>query len=183
MTEKDKQQQHLIRQAAAGDRNAFAELVAAYYPIIFRTAFKWCGKKDDAEDIAQEVCIKLGHNIRSYKGDAAFSTWLYRITLNTTRDMQRSQASHRQKVTDMALITEKTHNPDRESELTRSQLWQTVHTLPDKQRDAILLVHSEGLNHREAAQILDCSESTISWHIHEAKKTLKSLLGTEEVAV
>ena len=60
-------------------------------------------------------------------------------------------------------------------------LWAAVRLLPEKQRDAVLLVHSEGLSHAAAAEVLDCSENTVSWHLHEARKRLKDLLKKEAV--
>ena len=72
----------LVAGARAGDRDAFAALVERHYRFIFRVAFRWCGSEPDAEDIAQEVCIKLGRAIRNYRGSGAFTTWLYALTLN-----------------------------------------------------------------------------------------------------
>ena len=66
--------------------------------------------------------------------------------------------------------------PDREAEMTYAQLWQRVHELPEKQRDAVLLVYGEELSHAQAAKVMGCAESTVSSHIHEAKRQLKGLL-------
>ena len=82
----------LVDKAKAGDRPAFSQLVETHYDFIFRTACKWTGKKSDAEDIAQEVCIKLATAIKSFDGRSAFHSWLYRVTLNMVRDMQRSSS-------------------------------------------------------------------------------------------
>ena len=176
MSEKGQIEQELIEKAVAGDRRAFGAVVRGHYDMIYRVAFKWCGNEMDAEDIAQDVCVKLGQAIRGFKGDSAFSSWLYRITLNAVRDFQRAKASNLKKIGAMALVSEDSYEADQESELTATQLWGQVKELPEKQRDAVLLVHAEGLSHKEAAEIIGCSESTVSWHIHEAKKTLKSLL-------
>ena len=180
MTEDYQIEQERIKLAINGDRAAFSELLKANYTMIYRVAFKWCGNASDAEDIAQDVCIKLGRSIKNFRNDSSFSSWVYRITLNTVRDMQRSKQSDQQKISAMALISEQNYNPDREGELTQNQLWDNVKMLPEKQRDAVLLVHAEGLNHKEAAEIMECSESTVSWHIHEAKKKLKSLFAESE---
>ncbi|HVX73798.1 MAG TPA: RNA polymerase sigma factor, partial [Devosia sp.] len=82
----------LVGLAKAGDRTAFGQLVEQNYDFIFRTACKWTGKKSDAEDIAQEVCIKLATAIQSFDGRSAFTSWLYRVTINMVRDMQRSSS-------------------------------------------------------------------------------------------
>ena len=79
----------LIGRARDGDRQAFGELVERHYDFVYRVACRWCGRKADAEDIAQEVCARLGRAIRDYRGGGAFTTWLYAMTLNAARDMMR----------------------------------------------------------------------------------------------
>jgi RNA polymerase sigma-70 factor (ECF subfamily) len=172
----DQSDQWLIERAVAGDGPAFARLLERHYGFIYRVAFKWCGARADAEDIAQDVAIKLGQAIRNFKGDAAFTSWLYRITLNAVRDFQRAQATRIERTAAMALVTPQVEEPDQDVGLVQDQLWQAVRSLPDKQRDAMLLVFAEDLSHGAAAKIMECAESTVSWHIHEAKKKLKELL-------
>lgn len=166
----------LIERARLGDAEAFSRLVERYYSTIFRVAYKWCGDRADAEDIAQDVCVKLGQAIRSFKGASAFSSWLYRVTLNAVRDHQRQVQRQAQKAAALALVVETEHIPDMETEMSHEQIWQQVRELPDKQRDAVMLVFGEDMSHRQAADIMECAESTVSWHIHEAKKRLKDML-------
>jgi len=80
----------LVRRARNGDPNAFAELVETHYDRIYRTAWRWCGSRDDAEDIAQNVCSKLGTAIAGFDGRTAFSSWVDRIALNAVRDWLRA---------------------------------------------------------------------------------------------
>jgi RNA polymerase sigma-70 factor (ECF subfamily) len=166
----------LIERAKRGDSEAFSRLVERYYSTMFRVAYKWCGDQSDAEDIAQDVCVKLGHAIRGFKGTSAFSSWLYRVTLNAVHDHQRARQRQTQNIAAMALVVETEHVPDMETEMTQDQLWTKVRDLPAKQRDAVMLIFGEDMSHREAADIMDCAESTVSWHIHEAKKRLKGML-------
>jgi RNA polymerase sigma factor (sigma-70 family) len=166
----------LVSRAKQGDRLAFSQLIEAHYDFIFRVACKWTGKKSDAEDIAQEVCIKLATAIQSFDGRSAFNSWLYRVTLNMVRDMQRS-SSRRGKTIDAFTLVHPEDDPGGQEEATTaSEIWVAVSALPDKQREAIMLVYGEDMNHAEAAQIMGCKEATVSWHIHEAKKTLRGLL-------
>ena len=79
----------LIGRAKVGDRGAFGKLLERHYDFVYRAAYRWCGKKADAEDIAQEVCVRLGKAIRDYRGGGAFTTWLYSVTMNAARDMMR----------------------------------------------------------------------------------------------
>ena len=168
--------QDLISSALAGSSQAFSVLLERHYELIYRIAFKWCGNRADAEDVAQEVCVKLASVLKSFDGRAAFTSWLYRVTLNVVRDMQRGRKRQTAKADALASVAQTEQAADQEMETTASQIWQAVAGLPDKQRDAVMLVHAEGLNHAQAADILDCKESTVSWYVHEAKKALKALL-------
>jgi RNA polymerase sigma-70 factor (ECF subfamily) len=172
----------LIAQAKAGDRDAFADLVARHYDFMHRVAWKWCGSRADAEDIAQEVCARLGRSIRSFAGQGAFTTWLYALTLNAARDHGRKAARETRKAkafgVHAAAFGEALPEPDARADA----LWDAVRLLPDKQREAVLLVHGEGLSHGAAAEIMGCAEATVSWHIHEAKKRLKVLVREAEEA-
>ncbi|RVC11890.1 RNA polymerase sigma factor, partial [Mesorhizobium sp. M7A.F.Ca.AU.001.01.1.1] len=82
----------LIGRAKGGDRRAFSTLLERHYDFVYRAAYRWCGRKADAEDIAQEVCVRLGKAIRDYRGGGAFTTWLYSVTMNAARDVMRKSA-------------------------------------------------------------------------------------------
>lgn len=166
----------LVGLAKAGDRTAFGQLVEQNYDFIFRTACKWTGKKSDAEDIAQEVCIKLATAIQSFDGRSAFTSWLYRVTINMVRDMQRSSSRRDRNIDAFALVHPDDDPGEQEEATTARELWTAVSELPEKQREAIMLVYAEDMSHAEAAEIMGCKEATVSWHIHEAKKTLRGLL-------
>jgi RNA polymerase sigma-70 factor (ECF subfamily) len=166
----------LIARAQAGDRMAFGRLIEEHYDQIFRTAFKWSGTRSDAEDVAQEVCIKLATALAGFDGRSSFATWLYRITLNAVRDVQRQGGRRRRQATALQQVMPAEQPPDQEEAATMGQLWQAVRKLPEKQRDAVLLVYAEELSHAGAATIMGCKEATVSWHIFEAKRALKGLL-------
>jgi RNA polymerase sigma-70 factor (ECF subfamily) len=160
--------------AAAGDRAAFAALVDANYDRIYRLAWRWSGSRDKAEDIAQDVVVKLATAIRSFRGECAFSTWLYRIAFTTAADHVR--ASQRLKPlapSNVMMLIDGTSGETPESEAIGKELRAAVRRLPDQQRDAVLLVYGEDLSHGEAAAVMGCSEKTVSWHLHEAKKRLR----------
>jgi RNA polymerase sigma-70 factor (ECF subfamily) len=166
----------LVKRAVAGDRGAFAELMERHYDFIFRTACKWCGKASDAEDVAQDVAIKLASALRSFDGRSAFTSWLYRVTLNAVRDMQRSRMRRGRTVDRYAEVAPDEYLPDQEESAASRELWEAVRALPPQQRDAVLLIYAEGMNHAEAGAIMGCKEATVSWHVHEARKTLRALL-------
>jgi RNA polymerase sigma-70 factor (ECF subfamily) len=168
----------LIGRARNGDRDAFGRLVERHYDFIHRVAWRWAGNRSDAEDIAQDVCVRLGKAIRSYRGGSAFTTWLYALTLNAARDLKRKSMRESAKTEAFgvhALVSGgEAYEPAADD--TAERLWAAVRTLPDKQREAVLLVYGEGLGHAEAADVMGSAEATVSWHIHEAKKRLKQVL-------
>lgn len=172
----DRSDEVLITRARDGDRDAFSDLVRRHYDFVFRVAWKWCGRRTDAEDIAQDVCMRLGHSIRGYRGQGAFTTWLYTLTLNAARDHGRKAAREKRKAdafgVHLAAFGEAVEEPDEQADA----LWSAVRLLPDKQREAVLLVYGEGLGHASVADIMGCAEATVSWHVHEAKKRLKVLM-------
>lgn len=164
----------LVGRAQKGDRAAFGSLVERHYDFVHRVAWRWCGRKAEAEDVAQEVCVRLGRAIRDYRGGARFTTWLYALTLNAARDMLRKSAREAAKAE--AFAREPRFLAEAGLEERTEALWTAVRSLPDKQRDAVLLVYGEGLSHAAAAEAMGCAEATVSWHVHEAKKRLKLMM-------
>lgn len=172
-----KEEHDLINAAKSGDRRAFEALLNSYYDIMFKFAIKWCGNKNDAEDITQNACIKLVRALDKFDGRSAFSTWLYRLVINCGKDWYKSQNRHPSNPD--ALETAKIDSKS-EDQLYTKQVLNAVHQLPEGEKDALLLVMSEGLSHKEAADILGCKESTISWRIHEARKKLSAQFEKEQ---
>lgn len=170
----------LIGLARDGDRDAFGRLVERHYDFIYRVAWRWCGNRPDAEDAAQEVCARLGKAIRGFRGGASFSTWLYTLTLNAVRDMKRRSAREAVKAQAFGVHAVISGEAEPESDETAEELWAAVRQLSEKQRDAVLLVYGEGMSHAAAAEVMACSETTVSWHVHEAKKRLKVLMRRAE---
>lgn len=172
----------LVAQARAGDRSAFGLLIEQNYDFIHRIAWRWSGNRNDAEDIAQDVCIKLGNAIRQWRGEGLLRTWLYQMTLNAARDHMRRYAREKRKTEayHRELLHDGPVHDAGDNDADVSALWAAVKTLPDKTADAVLLVYGEGLNHAHAAEVLDCAEATIAWHIHDAKKRLKRILRAPE---
>ena len=169
----------LIRQAVGGDRNAFAMLIEKHYDRIYAIAWKFSGSPEDAKDIAQNVVIKLAKTLKSYRFEAAFTTWLYRLTANATKDYLRSKnrTSGRELPIKEEIIAVVEETQDKKLEL--KDLLAEIDKLPETQKEAIILVCWDGLSHKEAADVLECAETTISWRIHEARKQLsKSLRGS-----
>ncbi len=168
----------LINRAIRGDADAFEALVNAYYEVMFKMAYKWCGNRRDAEDITQEACIKLARGIGSYKGGAKFTSWLYVLVINTAKDWYKSQNRHPEG--SELLESMVADGDDSDEKLYASQVLEQVNKLPEAEKESLLLVMGQGLSHKEVAELSGVKESTVSWRIHEARKKLKAILGKEE---
>lgn len=167
----------LISKAIGGDAVAFGQLVEMNYDFIHATAWKWTRSRVDAEDIAQDVCMRLATAIRSFRGEGRFRTWLYALVLNAVRDFARKSVRERRRTEEWGADPAIQAEPAEEDGM--QEIWTAVQTLSPKQRDCVMLVYSEGLDHAEAADVLGCSEPTVSWHLHEARKRLRTILGRE----
>lgn len=168
--------EHLIRRVKAGDAQAFERLISEHYRFIYKTAFRWLGHRSDAEDVTQSVCMRLADALTRFDGRSKFTSWLYSVTLNAVRDLQRSQKRHGKHIDAVSAVAREEIDPDQEDLLRVNDIWRIVRQLPEKQRDAVLLVFGEQLSQAEAAVIMGCKEVTVSWHIHNARKSLKDLL-------
>jgi len=158
----------LIRRAQGGDVPSFAELIDRHYDTIYRIAWKWCGHRANAEDIAQLACIKLAGSLAKFRFQAAFTTWLYQLVIHCAQDWQRTQQRH-----DHDALPDLTPMPDSartEDHIYLAQLLEQLDELGEGMKDTALLVHAEGLSHAEAGAVLGVSESTISWRVHAIRK-------------
>ena len=167
----------LVRLAGAGDEAAFERLFEKYYLMVYRLAYKWCGQKQTAEDIAQETFVKVVRKLQTFGYKSTFKTWLYRIVINTAKDFGRRRDG-RQSLETALVVEQLAHNPASEPEDTvaGAHIMAMLDKLPAKQKQAVLMVCGEGLSHKEAARILDCMETTISWRVFQARKKLKKIL-------
>lgn len=170
----------LVRLAKDGDSVAFNNLVKQNYLLVYKISYNWCRVKEDAEDITQEVFVKLAKNIFSFKEESAFQTWLYRIIINTAKDFTlKEERKHlkEKKFKEDQMLNELLYQ---EEISIVSKIHQMIECLPQKLKDTALLVFTEGMTHKEAAVVLDCAEKTISWRIHQVKKKLKKCLNRGE---
>ena len=135
------------------------------------------GSPADAEDIAQEAFIRAFAQIGSFQGGAKFSTWLCSIAVHGCLNWRRNEARRNNAHANCAgdLLAANNGEPVGEAELA-GEAQAAMMKLPAKQRAAVVLVIYEGLNHAEAAKILRCSETTVSWRVFSAKRKLKSWL-------
>jgi RNA polymerase sigma-70 factor (ECF subfamily) len=143
---------------------------------IYRVAYKVCRVQGDAEEIAQGVCEKLGRSIHGFRRQAAFTSWLYSITVNAARDHLRTQARRERKhqPLDPADETALSTPALQDHGVLRQEIWDKVAALPERERLAVILVYGEGLGHAQAAEVLGCAVGTVGWHIHQAIARLRA---------
>lgn len=165
----------LIRLSRQGDAQAFRALLDLHYTTVYKMAFHLCGHREDAEDITQMACLKVAQSIASFEGRSKFTTWLYTLVLNTFRDWTANRANTgkgRVALDDRADTLANDDNPEKNVQ-ARQQL-RALDGLPPEEREAVVLVFAHGCSHKEAADILGCAESTVSWRVHEVRKKLAS---------
>lgn len=164
----------LAQAAAKGDREAFALLVSRVYDRVFAYAIRLTGSRTEAEDLAQDLCAALPVKLKSFRGEARLTTWLYRITVNAARDRFRRQATYA-KATEGWGDWEQARQADIAMEAERRDwLTEAMRSLNVDLRETLALV-LDGVSHSEAAEVLGISEGTVSWRISEAKKRLRAL--------
>lgn len=165
-------EQALIRRAQDGDAEAFEALLGLYYDTLFRFAYKWCGSREDAEDITQQACIKLARSIGGFRFDAAFTSWVYRLVINCAVDWSRSQRRHTAGCGDNDAPPPATPS-SAETGVLVEQVLRQLDTLAGGIKETVLLVYAEGMTHGEAADVLGVKEGTVSWRLYEARKKLR----------
>lgn len=167
-----------IKRAQTGDRAAFVDIIDQHYDHIFHIALKYTGVREDAEDISQQVCIKLARVITQFRFESTFSTWLYRIVINCARDWYKSQHRH-QHSDDSNLDQLASTTNTGESGIYLQQILRFIEQMGDGYRDVVVLTLGEGLSHQEAAEVLAIKESTVSWRLHEVRKRLSLITKME----
>ncbi|MBL8574410.1 MAG: RNA polymerase sigma factor [Hyphomicrobiaceae bacterium] len=167
---------HLALAAARGDRRAFEALVRAEYDRIHRFAWRCCRDHDRADDLVQDVLLKLARTIAGYRGDSRFSTYLYRLVVNTWIDSRRAEKRFQAAITEVGIAAaiETTGDDD-----ALDRLVEAIHRLGPPLQETVLLICGEGVTQAEAALILGRAPGTIAWQMAEARKRLKSLLAED----
>ncbi len=169
----------LATAAAAGDRAAFGVLLERHYDRIFGLSFRLTGNRAEAEDLTQDICAALPVKLRSWRAEAKFSTWLYRVTVNACHD-QRRRAATRAKAGsgwgDWEMARQDEIAVEREA---MDWLTSAMSRLPPELRDTVALVLGEEMTQGEAAVVLGLSEGTIAWRMSEVKKKLRAMAAAE----
>ena len=152
----------LMVRLSADDMSALGELAHRHQGNVLALAYRTTGKWDQAEDIAQEVFLRVYKAAKRYKPKAKFSTWLYRITVNLCIDHQRQTARNSINL-DPSLLNNKTveYKDSMERKEIIALVQEAVIQLPERQRHAVILHRYHGLSHEEISNIMDASKSAV----------------------
>jgi RNA polymerase sigma-70 factor, ECF subfamily len=170
----------LVRAAVQGDAQAFQILINRHYDLIFRLAFKTFGNRADAEDLAQDICTRLPHKLCSFRAEARFTTWLYRVTLNAATDRLRSRQTRARANNNWGEVEQMQRAETAEKQAELDWLNRAMTHLPDDLRQTVALVLGEDLTHAVAAGVLGISECTVSWRMSEVKRILRAMAKEQE---
>ncbi len=162
------------------DRRTIDRLVVEHMPAALRVARRLSGNASIAEEIVQEALCRILQQWKSYRGEAAFSTWMIQVVVNVSRDRCR-----RQRPTEVAFEHLVSRIPDPHQQLTAAELSQQIREaiddLPDRQREVALLSFGEGYDASEIAGILNVTAANVHTCIHIARKRIAQAIGIEAV--
>ena len=175
----------LVKQSCAGSLEAFEQLILLYEKRVYTIAYKYMGNHEDASDMAQEAIIKAYQSIGSFRGDAAFGTWLGKITANRCLDelrkrknllltsleetMELEEGSVKKEM-ESPTATPEEHAVQQETSVYMQML---IGELKEEYRVAIILRELEGYSYEEIAEMLSCSLGTVKSRISRARQYLK----------
>ena len=177
--------EELVARSQGGDLESFNQLVVRWERPIYALAYRVIGREEDARDVAQETFLRAFRALKGFKGQAKFSSWLYRITLNLCRDWMRRErrtpvAQPPEGVDIIELAGEATPSESIEDLVSRHELGRAVGkamaTLPEEQRTAIILKEYHGLTFQEIADLLDCPLSTVKTRLYQGLSVLRRQL-------
>ena len=173
----------LVKQAANGNEAAFALLVNRHLKQIFSVSRRMLGNDSDAEDISQEVFLKLWKNAGSFDSNRAkLSTWLHRITINLCIDRYRARKLVAISEADEPVISGDQERRVQEQQLS-ARIEEELSSLPDRQRLAIILFHFEGHNMKSVGELLEISVEAVESLLARARRKLKQSLKSELAAL
>jgi len=179
----------LISRAAAGDATAFQALVERHRSMVYRVAYQFAGNHHDAEDIAQEVFIKVYRSLDRFRQDAQLSSWMYRIVMNACIDHRRRQspaaAAPFGDEAEQKMLNTPEDTPGPEDAAYAGELGQVLEAeiarLPAGQRIVFVMRHHQGLKLVEIADALGLAEGTVKRQLHAAVHRLRQALSHANV--
>lgn len=174
----------LVDRAKQGDNEAYAELVRRVQMRIYRTIFGMTRSHEDADDLSQETFLYAYRALPHFRQKSSFYTWVYRIAVNLTlnflkkkrREKNRDEFEESVSVFDRAEHVARSPEGDALKKELNQKLEEAIGALPLAYRAAFNLVVFQGMSHGRAAEVLGCSENTVSWRMHKTRKMLQGRL-------
>jgi RNA polymerase sigma-70 factor, ECF subfamily len=172
----------LVARAQSGDQQAFSELVRRHSTLVFRLAVSILGQEfvPEAEDVAQEVFLKAHRGIKSFRGDAAFSSWIYRITFNQAVNLKARMRFRSPHADETILHRTKSPDPGPHRQVETAQrdqvLAECIQTLPDIYQSALRLYYWLDAGVGGVAELLGVPENTAKSYLHRARQLLQGML-------
>ena len=183
--------EELVARSIRGDTDSFNELILRWERPIYALAYRTIGREEDARDVCQETFLRAFRALPAFRGQAKFSSWLYRIALNLCRDWQRRerrapvvQAPEGVDLRDLAVAAEPSESI--EELVARKDLSRVVERLigdlPDEQRTAVILKEYHGLTFQEIADLVGCPLSTVKTRVYQGLSVLRRGLEGQRAA-
>ena len=174
----------LIQSLKNGDEKAFEALVSAFRDRVYNTALGFVQNEHDAEELTQDVFIKVYQKIEGFKGESKLSTWVYRISVTQSIDFLRKKKRQKRGSFFTSIFGKQDigqpdfHHPGVavEQKENASVLFLAIRQLPEQQQTAFLLQKMEGLSQQEVAEVMNTTESSVESLLHRAKSRLRKLL-------
>jgi RNA polymerase sigma-70 factor (ECF subfamily) len=186
----------LIRSFNSGSESAFDELVKRYSTQMFKLAYGFLRSHEDAEEVVQDSFVKVYKNLKTFRGDSSFSTWLHRILLNLARNKYQwnKRRGEQQKIS----ISEKRQNPDgsdagdidfadtgnspqkiKEKAEEEERIMSAIATLPETLRESLVLRHLEDMRYEDIAKLTGANIGTVKSRLSRAREALTKILKSE----
>jgi RNA polymerase sigma-70 factor, ECF subfamily len=171
----------LVARVRTGETRLFAELVARYQDPVYAMCLRFLGDGTEAEDVAQEVFLRVHRGLSSFKGDAKFSTWLYRITWNLCADwMRRNRKSSRFTSSIEAAADVRDGRVDLEKGVLDAEeqalVKRALGGLDTIYRSVIILLYYQGLSYEQIAAVLEVPVKTVETRLYRARRLLRKRL-------
>jgi RNA polymerase sigma-70 factor, ECF subfamily len=166
-----------VASAAAGDVSAFEQLYRTHLPRVHSLVRRMSGGRD-ADELTQDVFVRVWQKLSSFRGDSAFSTWLHRLAVNVVIERFRQDATRRQRLHDGEEIFETLSAPVRSRDFSMD-FEAALLSLPDGAREIFVLHDVEGYKHHEIGTLLEISSGTSKAQLHRARMMLRKYLRSE----
>jgi RNA polymerase sigma factor (sigma-70 family) len=180
-------EQELIIGLKQKDENAFREFVTTRKALVFNTVLGFLQNQEDAEDVSQDVFIKILESISQFKGESALSTWVYRVSVTSALEFLRKKKRKKRfgfmsplwgENNEQTVELPDFHHPGvaLDKRETSAILFKAIKKLPENQQIAFILNKVEGLSYQEVAEIMNTSLSAVESLLHRARTNLKEIL-------